>query len=202
MAAPTAASLEPELVNYQRQFEEAKVTAARLVDGLTPAQIAWKHSPDRWSIGECLAHLNVAAELYLGALDRAIATGRARGLTGRGPFRHGWVVNFFFIRALEPPVRMKLKAPPKFKSVIGPDASGELQKFLDLQDELLGRVQEANGLHLAHVRVVSPAARLLRMSLGQAFQAVAAHQRRHLLQARRVRDEKEFPDPAYLTDGS
>ena len=202
MTAPTAASLEPELVNYQRQFEEAKVTAGRLVDGLTAAQIGWKHSPERWSIGECLAHLNVTAERYLGALDRAIATGRARGLTGRGPFRHGWVVNFFFIRALEPPVRMKLKAPPKFKPVIGPDASGELQKFLDLQDELLGRVQEANGLHLAHVRVVSPVARLLRMSLGQAFQAVAAHQRRHLLQGRRVRDEKEFPDPAYLTDGS
>jgi hypothetical protein len=202
MTAPTPASLEPELVNYRRQFEEAKVTASRLVDGLAPAQLAWKYSPDRWSIGECLAHLNTTAELYLGALDRAMATGRARGLTGRGPFRHGWVVNFFFIRALEPPVRMKLKAPPKFQPVIGPDASGQIQQFLDLQDELLERVQEANGLHLAQVRVVSPVARFLRMSLGQAFQAVAAHQRRHLLQARRVRDEKEFPDPAYLTDGS
>ena len=93
MSVPSA--LEPELARHQLQFEEAAATATRLTEGLDPDHIAWRPAPDRWSIGECLEHLNVTAELYLAAIDRAIARGRAHGMTGQGPFKHGLLVNRF-----------------------------------------------------------------------------------------------------------
>ena len=61
MSVPSA--LEPELAHYQRQFEEATAAATRLSEGLDPDHIAWRPAPDRWSIGECLEHLNVTVEL-------------------------------------------------------------------------------------------------------------------------------------------
>jgi DinB superfamily len=193
MGVPQVQSLEPELVNYLRQYDEAKALCQKLVAGLSPTQISWKPGSNRWSIAECLAHLNVTGELYLAALDRAIAHGRARGWTGHGPFRHGWLVQFFFIRALEPPVRRKFTAPRIFQPASGPDASEAVARFLALQDDLIKRIHAANGLDLARIKVTSPATRLLRMTLGQAFAAVAVHQRRHLLQARNVRDSHQFP---------
>jgi hypothetical protein len=51
------------------------------------------------------------------------------------------------------------------------------------------RVRQANGLDLSRVRVVSPLTSLMRMSLGQCFGLLAAHERRHLWQAARVREE-------------
>jgi hypothetical protein len=55
------------------------------------------------------------------------------------------------------------------------------------------RVRATSGLHLARIRITSPASRFFRMSLGQCFGMLAAHQRRHLWQARGVRDTDGFP---------
>jgi hypothetical protein len=46
------------------------------------------------------------------------------------------------------------------------------------------------------VRTASPAAPLFFLTLGQCFGALAAHDRRHLWQARRVREDPHFPPGA------
>ena len=57
--------------------------------------------------------------------------------------------------------------------------------FLHLQDQLAARLREANGLDLA--RVKAPAAGLgpVKLNVHITFAWIAAHQRRHLWQARR-----------------
>jgi len=53
---------------------------------------------------------------------------------------------------------------------------------------LAERVRRDDGLDLAHVRTISPVNRLLRMPLGAYFDFFIAHDRRHLWQARNVRN--------------
>lgn len=179
-------ALISELDDYRGQFEALKREAEELLDGLTEAQFNWRASPGRWSIAECLVHLNVTARLYLPLIKSATEEARLRRLFGQGPFRHGFLVNWL-IRTTEPPPKLKTKAPKIF--VPPPDQPLEtvMGDFMSLQDQMLERIQEANGLHLSRVKIVSPVSRFLRMSLGQSFAFLAAHERRHLWQAREVK---------------
>jgi hypothetical protein len=179
--------LIPELDGYRAQFEALKGETAELLDGLTEAQFNWRASAGRWSIAECLVHLNVTARLYLPLIESAMEEARSRKLLGEGPFRHGFLVNWL-IRATEPPPKLKTKSPKIF--VPPPDQPLETvaTDFMTLQGQLLARIHEANGLHLSRIKVISPVSRFFKMSLGQSFAFLAAHERRHLWQAREVKE--------------
>jgi hypothetical protein len=185
-------TLESELLNYVRQFEEAKGVAEGVTDELSETQLAWRPGPDRWSIAQCLSHLNVSVDRYLPVLDEAIEQGRELGMTGKGPFRHGFIVNQV-IRSMEPPPTWRVSTPALFRPRPNPAPDRVLPKFRQRQDALIQRVRAANGLHLARIRITSPATRFFKMSLGQCFALLAVHQRRHLWQARGVRDTDGFP---------
>ena len=179
-------ALQPEIRDYLRQFEEAIEGAQHLVEGLSPEQLEWKEGPDRWSIAECLSHLNVTADQYYPAIDRSMRRARERELLGKGPFRHGFLMNRF-IAMLEPPPGRSFKAPRNFKPRAR-NLANEIGIFFAHQEAIMKRVRQADGLDLARVKLVSPVSKWLRMSLGQCFALLAAHQRRHLWQSARVRE--------------
>jgi hypothetical protein len=83
--------LSPELEHHAEGFRQNRVLADQLCDPLAPAQLVWRPAPERWSVAECLLHLNVTAALYLALVEPAIDRGRAKGLTGSGPYRTGWL---------------------------------------------------------------------------------------------------------------
>jgi hypothetical protein len=74
----------------------------------------------------------------------------------------------------------------------GPPAE-VLAEFAKLQGELVRLLRRAHGLDLARVKVPSPVTSLLRLSLGQWFHFLAAHERRHLWQAEQITSEERFP---------
>lgn len=173
-------------------FESAKSDARELVSGVPESSFNWRHAPGTWSIGECVDHLNVTGRRYLRAFDRAIEKGRREGVLGVGPFRYGWLERLF-VRSQEPPPRFRLKAPRVFTPASNLRRDDSLASFLALQDELQQRLAQAEGLDLRRLKVSSPVSRYLKLSLGNAFEGVAAHQRRHLWQARQVRTDAAFP---------
>ena len=61
-----------------------------------------------------------------------------------------------------------------------------LHEFTALGEEWDKCLAAANGLHLARVKVRSPAMKLLWFPLGGLFAIMAAHERRHLWQASQV----------------
>ena len=188
-----ARAINAELRDYLRQFEEAKSSAGILVEGLSEEQFLWSPAPQGWSIAECFGHLNATAESYFPVIDRAILDGRDNGLLGDGPFRHGFLVNRF-VKMMQPPPRRRFKVPGSiFNPKVDTPAEMTCERFITHQDSLMKRVRDADGLDLALVRLISPVSRWFRMSLGQCFNLIATHQRRHLWQAARVRDHSDFP---------
>ncbi|HEY0080883.1 MAG TPA: DinB family protein [Pyrinomonadaceae bacterium] len=194
--ASTATSDMPlveELEDYRTQVEAIRKEARELLEGLNDRQFNWRQAEGRWSIGECLAHLNLTGQVYLRTVDKGIKQARSEQLFSRGPYRHG-LLGRWFLRATEPPVRrVKVKAP----KVIAPLPEHLLAvvapAFMSLQDAVLQRIREANGLDLGRARIKSPFLGLLRLSLGQSILAILAHERRHLWQARQVRNDPSFP---------
>ena len=175
------------------QFEAAGADARGLFEGLGVEAAWFRPYAGAWSMAECLDHLNVAGRLYLDAIDGAIDEGRRRGLTGYRPYEPGFVERWI-VRSLDAPPLFRTKSPRSFRpSADPPPIARALPVFLLLQADLIDRLRRAADVDLARVKVTSPASALVRLSLGGAFAATAAHQRRHLWQARQVREAAGFP---------
>lgn len=189
-AAPQGQLIE-ELRDYCEQIDNIKEDAQEIAATLTNQQFNWRPGPGHWSISECLVHLNTFGTFSLSLRDD-IERARRAGLLGQGPFRYGFLSRKF-VALTEPPVKIRVKAPKQF--VPPPDQSKELviPEFLSIHDRLLEIIHSANGLDLARVKVPAPFSNAFKLSLGQRFAQLAAHDRRHLWQAWQVRKHPNFP---------
>lgn len=190
-ASPQTQLIE-ELRDYCEQIENIKEDAQELTATLNGQQFNWRLGPGHWSISECLAHLNSIDGQSLPLLAGTIERARIEGLAGTGPFRY----SFFsrkFNSAVEPPVKLRVKAPKEY--VPPPEQSKEkvVPEFLTIRDQWIGLIRSANGLDLARIKVPVPFSKMVKFSLGPRFALMTAHNRRHLWQAWRVRKHPNFP---------
>lgn len=178
------------------QLRAIKRDGEAITAGLSQGQFNWRPGPERWSIADCLQHLNVGVTKAMPAFDTAIAQGRARGQTAPGeePFKYGWFSRLV-AGSMEPPPRFRMKTPSMLRVPLTATytVSELLPEFFRVRDQLAERVQQADGLDWARVRTISHVNRLLRLPLGAYFQFILAHDRRHLWQAREVRSSPGFP---------
>jgi hypothetical protein len=177
-----------ELEQYSQKIKEFQDDATELTEGLTEAQFNWRPAPEAWSIEECLSHLTMVGQWEIRAIEQAIEDGRARGLTGTGPFEYG-PIDRLIVDLTRPPVRMRVSAPRRFVPLHGQPVTAILPTFQHVQSQFLIQLERARGLDLRRVKVQTPISRFLKMSLGAMFAQVTAHEQRHLEQARRVREK-------------
>lgn len=175
------------------QIDAIKRDGEAVASGLNDVQFNWHPGKGRWSIADCLQHLNVGVTKAMPAFDRAIASGRAKGQLAPGPFRYGWFSRLV-AGSMEPPPKFRMKTPAMLRVPLTATyrAADLLPEFLRVRDQLAARVRQADGLDLARVRTISHVNRLLRLPLGAYFQFIIAHDRRHLWQARQVRTTPGF----------
>jgi hypothetical protein len=174
-----------ELEDYARQIDSVNAEARALVDAHTPSDLMRPAPDGGWSVAECLDHVATTVEKYLPAIRAALEEGRANGVTGVGPFHYGFLARTF-LWILEPPVRMRVKAPGAFKPRPQPDPAAALAAYLTQHAELQKVLLLADGLDLAAIRVTSPASERLKLPAGAVIGILTAHARRHLWQARRA----------------
>ena len=162
------------------------------MSGLSDQQFTWRPAPLRWSTGECFEHLNIsAAKLFIPGIDAAIATAQRLGLRSSGPFVYP-ALQRMFLRLSEPPPHVRFKAPPLVRPASQRPLDAVRREFMEWQDRLGQRLRQADGLDLFRARQASPL-RIWRWSLGTYIAVMLAHERRHIWQARQVRNERGFP---------
>lgn len=184
-------ALVEELRDYYEQIENVAEDAQELTAPLDDTQFNWRPSPKHWSISECLAHLNVVDGPGLPRIAEEMERGRAASMTGHGPFRYG-SVSRWFVGFMDAPPKFRVNAPKIYAPPAGLVKDKVVPEFLSIHQRILELVTKANGLDLARIKVPSPAGPF-KLSLGQRFALLAAHDRRHLWQAWRVRKHRDFP---------
>jgi hypothetical protein len=168
------------------QLDEIRRRAEALARGLTPAQLTKRPHPGKWSIAECIAHLNVTAAVVQSLMERAIARGKRDNTLGTGPFDIG-PKGRFLVWFAEPPPKIRIPAPRNIRPPARIDDPLKLlPEFLKAQDEWERLIREAAGLHQARLKIASPLSPF-RARLSAAVPWMLAHQRRHLWQAENVK---------------
>jgi hypothetical protein len=183
-------SLPKELTEIEEQLDAAENDARRLTLGLKEEHGNWRAEPGSWSIAECLDHLATSNQIYLAAMLNPAVRAREAGRIRRGPAKPGWVGGWF-VRSLEPPAKMRFKAPKLIHPRPAPPITDALASFLASQNEARTFVRTCGDLDLASIRFRNPFIRGVRFSLATGLHAIPAHERRHLWQAWRIRNAAE-----------
>ena len=183
---------DPLLRGFADALNAVEGEFTRLVHPLSDQQVNWRPSDGRWSIAECIAHLVVSARMYVGPIDHAVERGFSRGLLGGRDFHPGRIGQWL-VASMEPPPRRKMHAPKKIVPQRFETVATLRQEYAQAHRDLIGAVMRAEGLDLGRVKLNSPILPILRQPLGVWLLFLAAHERRHLWQARQVRQEPGFP---------
>jgi hypothetical protein len=170
-------------------------TARKLVGGFTDEQLNWQPAPDSWSIGQCLEHLCVTNESYLLPISAAL---REKPHSPVEEITPGWFGRWFIRSFAEPSTNGKrASAPAKIRPRPRTDLS-VLDRFLSGNQACRDLILRASGNDVNRIRFWNPFLPGLRFTVGTGLEIVVSHERRHLLQAKRVKDSASFPRQLHM----
>ena len=181
----------PQLARIVAGFEQAQRRLHRLVDALPPERWAERRDPARWSVAECVAHLNLTGAAYV-PLVRA-ALDEARRLPQRAVTRYRRDAVGVLIGMMAGPLpevggvrlgRVRTAAP--FVPTGDLTQAAVLGEFDRLQGEQIALVREADGLPIDRVTVRSPFDSRVRYNAYACLVILPRHHDRHLAQAEQV----------------
>jgi hypothetical protein len=178
------------------QLDAAERDARLLVDNLAEEQGCWRAEEGSWSVAQCLDHLAITNQVYLGAMKEPTNRARAAGRLRRRPALPGFVGQWFATK-MEPPVKtpFKMKATRNIKPGKSPSLADAFARFLASQKEIRDYLRTNADLELAGIRFPNPLVPGIRFSVATGLHVIAAHERRHLWQAWRVRRAFEARPP-------
>jgi len=180
-----------QLAEIIDQFDTAQTRVHKLAEELTEAQWAERTDPARWSVAECVAHLNLTGRAYLPLIGDALEEARGRDEPSGPRYRRdpvGWMLAL----AMGPVPRIgrfrlgAVRTTPAFMPEHGLPRGHLVEEFDRLQREQTGLVRESDGCPIDRVWVRSPFDPRLRYNLYSALVILPRHQRRHVVQAERV----------------
>lgn len=173
---------------FVQQVSDSRRRADQLISGLTNDLLIRRTQPDKWSIAECITHLNITGKVVQSFMKQAIALARKKNILGKPPFKLG-PRGRILIWVAEPPPKFRMAAPRRVvPPVTIPDPSKVLPDFMNVQDGWERLVKESEGRDLAHI-TVGPLFSPFRCRLSGGLMWMMAHQQRHLLQAENVKKQ-------------
>lgn len=147
-----------------------------------------RESEDRWSVLECLEHLNRYGDFYLPEIERRMNNASK----GSSPvFRSSWLGEYF-AKSMLP--REKLNTMKTFSNMnpmgsrLGREA---LDRFIEQQHTTLRLLHNAGSVNLNKVKTSISISKWIKLKLGDTFRVMIYHNQRHREQAQRVLDSLE-----------
>lgn len=164
--------------------------AAQLIAGLNSDQLNWRPLPAAWSVGQCLAHPAVTNDHYLTAMAKALDGKPAGAVSAITP---GWFGRWFIASFAEPsPKNKRVRAPGQIQPEAQVDSS-VLEQFMRSNAAVCDLIVRARDCNVNRIRFANPFVPGIRFTVGTGFRMVSGHERRHLLQAERVKESAGFP---------
>lgn len=174
-----------ELQAVVEEFESALARLHALRDAVTADAWSRRPAPERWSVGECVAHLNLTSSAYVPLLRAGLGEARTSGHAAPRRYSRD-VTGWLLWKGAGPPVRMKVKTTAPFVPRGDRPPAELVDEFERLQREQVALTREADGLPIDRVRITSPFNTRVRYNVFAALTILPRHQHRHLWQAEQI----------------
>ena len=180
-----------DLVNLIAAANNIANEAKSTFGHLTPSQLNWKPSPDRWSVAQCFDHLITSNNGYFPVIDNVLA-GKKRTFWESMPVLPG-LAGKLLIKSLDPASTRKIKAPKRFEPAQSDISASVINDFADQQSMIVEKMKATEHLDLEKIVITSPVSAAVTYSLMDAYRIIVVHEQRHFQQAKRVMEETGFP---------
>jgi len=158
---------------------------------LTPSQLNWKPSAERWSVAQCFDHLLTSNKGYLPIIDNVLA-GYRRTFWQSIPVLPG-LMGKLLVKSMDPASTRKVKAPKRFQPAQSEISASVINDFVAQQKQIVDKMKSTEHLDLEKIVITSPVAGVVIYSLMDAYRLIVVHEQRHFQQAKRVTEEPGFP---------
>jgi len=157
-------------------------------EALSVGQLQFKNG-DRWSILECLEHLNLYGDFYLVEIEKQILTNPRRNTSTK--FKSGILGNYFAnLMEVKEGKITKMKSP-KDKNPSNKDLSIKtINRFLKQQEQLVNLLNQCRSIDLTRTKAAISLTNLVKLRLGDTLRFFCYHIERHVVQAERALAEQ------------
>jgi len=180
------------LVDVRAELDAIAADAGAAFGRLDARQINWKADASRWSVAQCLEHLLTANRQMVEMADQALDATRGRTLWQRLPIWPG-LLGRMLVRTQSPNATRRFKAPGKAQPAASALDTAIVGRFVDQQRELMAKLDASATRDLAGAVMASPFLGIVTYSVLDGWRLIAAHERRHVQQAKRVMATPGFP---------
>jgi DinB superfamily len=174
------------------EVERAREIANRRFRPLTDDQLNRGPGPGKWSVGQCLEHLNIVGGLYLPVISRKIKAAKERGSAPAETVAHGFFGRKMTEAMRVPATEKAMKTPQQYAPSGSRLPRTVLEVFSRQLDELSGLIEQARTVNANAIRIPNPIIPLLLPRLTDALELLVEHMKRHITQAERVLDAREL----------
>jgi hypothetical protein len=179
----------PWLADRIHDVEQSIADIKRDVVPLQYLQIGWRPPDGGWSIAQVMEHLIITEESYLAEFARVLAE------KPKAPNNDVWqpsLIGGFLIRSQMPDSKKKVTTPRGWRPPAEPRAD-VVDEYIKVRQRLIEAMRAADGYNLRRTKLSSPAAKFVRLNIGDAFMTLVVHTQRHLKQIERIRAQPGFP---------
>jgi hypothetical protein len=184
-------NMHSQIAEVVNAFEHAQSRFDHLVDSVPDDRWAVRSDPARWSVAECVAHLNLTNAAYVPRIRKAIEEARQLPrMTGSTYSRD--VFGKIFATMVGPLPRIgkmrigRVKTTAEFVPTGNFPRQELLAEFKRLQLQLIGMVKESDGLAIDKVKITSPFGEKIHYSVYSTYVILPRHEERHIQQAELV----------------
>lgn len=182
----------PVLLNALHQQVDELLKTANGKFLTAPKEVLLRQpAPEKWSVAQCLDHLNSYSRYYVPAIEKAIQSALNGNQTAvpSAVFKSGWLGNYF-TKMMEPKADghpgMKMQAMKGYRPLSDLDAEKVVSEFIGWQQQLKTLLKDAQSVNIQRPKIPTTLGSWLKFSLGDTFRFVIAHERRHVAQALRA----------------
>jgi DinB superfamily len=176
--------MKPETTRLRDELAEVVRRGHELAARVDDATLMRRPAPKSWSVAENLEHLSATAATFGRRIRRKL---EATTVTNMVMPEKRTIAGRVWLSLVEPPVRLRLKVPAAALQP-GEIVSREslLVRFDETHAMLIALLDESDAYDRMSVRIPTPFAKRITVTLLDSFAVLAAHGRRHLWQAERA----------------
>lgn len=179
-------AMPQELKKIYDEFSQMKKDSSAFLSKVKESEFNKRPADNGWSIAECIDHLIVTGVDYCDTYEKGLKKLEEKNLRYSGQMKFSWI-GTKFIGNVEPPVKKKFKSPGKWVPDSNINKAKATEAYLQLQDRWMELVERSAPWDLTKIKLPSPAVSWIKFSAFVILEVNAAHQRRHLEQAKNVK---------------
>jgi len=173
-----------ELIKHLKEDVQRLQEAAEHLKNIEKSKLVYSVNEGKWSVVQCLEHLNAYGRHYLPAIENAIAvkSGEKSAWFNSGFFGD------YFTKTMKPTnvyeIRNKMKGNKNYSFPNSLNVDTVIKEYIDQKVKLQQLLDIANDRDLNSIRIPITLTKIIKLKLGDLFRFLIAHEQRHMVQAR------------------